>query len=130
MQALFLEKQFFFPGLSRARFKQQEDAGRCPDLSPPLTSLVTVSQDKAQVLMACDVPSITLAELFYHYSDEHTYDTLLKVWLEGRIVSRGRKNRGRSSTAPKKNKNKRRKRTPRQLVVPQAACAETGSTRV
>ena len=78
------------------------------------------------MLMACDVPSITLAELFYHYSDEHTYDTLLKVWLEGRIVSRGRKNRGRSSTAPKKNKNKRRKRTPRQLVAPQAACAETG----
>ena len=104
MQALFLEKQFFFHGLSRARFKQQADAGRCPDLAAPLTSLVTVSQDSAQVLMACDVPSITLAEVFFHYSDEHTYDTLLDVWLEGRRVSRKREQRGRSSTKPKKDK--------------------------
>ena len=106
MQALFLEKQFFFHGLSRARFKQQADAGSCPDLEATLTPLVTVSQDAARVLMACEVPSITLAEVFFHYSKDHTYETLLNVWLEGRKVCRKRPQRGMSSTAIKGSKNK------------------------
>ena len=106
MQALFLEKQFFFHGLSRARFKQQADAGSCPDLKAILTPLVTVSEDAARVLMACEVPSITLAEVFFHYSKDHTYETLLNVWLEGRKVCRKRPQRGMSSTAIKGSKNK------------------------
>ena len=130
MQALFLEKQFFFHGLSRARFKQKYAlrspssdinfivAGSCPDLESTLTSLVTVSTDAAQVLMACDVPSITLAEVFFHYSEDHTYDNLLAVWLEGRKVNRKRAQRGRSSTAPNgKDKGKGENERKRQLVL-------------